>query len=114
MKTTILICISLLFSFTVCAQNSDGPNSPVATYKCKQMNPDYNQLPPWVISQTPRICDYNQLPPWCRQERELMSPDGIPALGNATHEKYYADPPVIRYPHSKLIIQDEKPNVMIY
>lgn len=112
MKKILLISIALLFGCTLFAQSPiDYPKYPYATYKCAQMIPDYNELPPWaVFNQAQMVPDC--FPPSCyaksknqptpfveepgypvtKYKREMMKPD---------HPSYPSNPceprPLVRF-----------------
>jgi len=115
MKTTILICIALLFGLTTAAQNFvTGPNSPYATYKHQQISPDYNDPSPFSILNTNNTHDYNDPSPWSVSPGNYYhSPDGIQIIGNA-REIRYPKPPigVSDGPHHSVI--SELPRVQIH
>ena len=95
MKTTILICIGLLFGFTVSAQDSKiQPDSPYATYKHEQqMNPDYNDPPP--------LCIY--------VKNNYKTPNSIQASGNKLREKCNQQSLLYDFPNSTRYFRAKKP-----
>ena len=115
MKTTMLICIALLFGLTMSAQNFvTGPNTQYSTYKFEQMSPDYNDPQPFTILNTNYIHDYNNPAPWSiHPMKYYRSPDGIQVVGYA-QEIRYSKPPISVSDGPHYTVMSKRPTVMIY
>jgi len=115
MKTTILICIVLLFGFTVSAQDTGTRSElPYASFNAEKMNTDYNDPYPWGVAVTNDF-DYNDPHPWGVYVSKNIPLDA-PVTGWATQNTHDPKPPVYNLPNSKNRdhIKVRKPACCIY
>ncbi|MBN1198811.1 MAG: hypothetical protein JXA23_05630 [Bacteroidales bacterium] len=100
MKKILFLSIALLFGCTVFAQSAvDYPQYPTIQYKCEQMCPDHNELPPWAILNSA------QMVPDC-------FPPSFYGMGKEHHPTPFVQGP--NYPTIKYNPEQMRPNSPAY
>jgi len=89
MKTTILICIALLFGFTVSAQDTGTQSElPYASFEYEEMNFDCNDPYPWSVVSTKNVADCNDPVPYIISVTKNVPLDANLTIGGPAKRTY--------------------------